>query len=76
MIPTPNQVTHKIKYQAIKNSKIIPRSIAIKGSINNRNAEINCLAVFEIFNSIVHHILINNLMSLLKTDYLSLTRFI
>jgi hypothetical protein len=73
MSPTPNHVTHDIKYQALITSKIIPRRIANKGNINKRNAEITCLTVFEIFISMINHIFIDDLLPLLKMCYISLS---
>ena len=70
MIPTPNQVTHKIKYHALIISKYTPRIIAINGSINKSNATSTCLTVFETFNSIFYHILIDDLLPLLKMTYI------
>jgi len=51
-------------------SKYNPRTIAINGNINKSNAVISCLIVFGMFNSIVYHILIDNLLPLLKMTYI------
>ena len=64
MTPAPNQVTHKIKYHALLISKITPNRTASNGSINKSNAMITCLIVFARFNSMVNHILIDDLLPL------------
>jgi len=51
----------------------MPNNIVINGNINNKKADITCFIVDEIFNSIVNHILIDDLMPILKICYLSLT---
>ena len=43
------------------------------GRTNNKNAERNCLTIFGRFNSMIDHILNDELLPLLKTGYLSLT---
>ena len=50
-----------MKNQAINTSYITPSKIIIKGKINKKNAEIIRLTFFERFNSIITHILIDDL---------------
>jgi len=73
MIPTANQVTHKIKNQAFRTLKTTPNKIASNGRINKSNAVSICLTVAERFNSIFNHFLVNDLLPLSKTCYLSLS---